>query len=263
MAGWPPVRIALFVLMLVIVPPAQAGSRDDPEVVDDANDVSRYPGVPTVDPTVDILGIWFTEEAGELVVHLEMAQIGNDVPELSNVNSGESYFVSAFVDGENPGDERCSSWGDFGVRWSLGQSTGTLSYGWHYDGNACPAEDAPIAVAVEDNVITWTIPMQNLAMLRAGSEVTVARADAWSGDTWPATPGDDADNLPGRVFVVQTVPTPANATSGTSVTQAEAQADIAREPPTSAPGTDSKDAPANPLGLLAVALALVLVLRRA
>ena len=257
--------VSLAMVGLIVMPVGQAGTREDPEVVDSPNDVTRYPGVPTVDPTVDILAVWFVEASEELTVSMEVAQVGSDVPDANSVNQAESYAVNVFVDGEDAGDERCSGWGDFGVRWGSGQPSGELSYGWHHDGSACPAESEPVTVAVEANVITWTLPKTSLAMLRSGSELTVARADAWSGDTWPLTPDDRADELPGRPFLVQSAPTPGSDTGPADEGPQSAGPTTTGTPEgngTAAPPAQPTDVPGFPLPLAVIAVALAIGVRR-
>lgn len=220
-------------VLLLLVSQAEAGSREDPELRDAANDQTRYPGVPTTDPTVDIRAIWFEESLDAVIVNMELAQIGFTGPDVPNVNSAESYAVYVFIDGEG---ERtpCSGWGAFGVRWDS-RATADLEQGWHYDGTACPAERESVEFAVMDNVISWVVPKAAVPRLLPGAELTVARADAWSGDTWPATPDDRADNLPSRAF-----------------TLAVGEEDLVAEP---------KESPASTL-LVVVAAALVAVLVR-
>lgn len=255
--------LAVALTLVVAVPVAHAGTREDPELRDPAHDERRWPGVPTADPTVDILGIWFEETATDVLVSLEVAQLGPDGPDVPNVSGGESYSVNVFVDGEDQGDERCSGWGDFGVRWSSGQSTANLRQGWHYDGQACPAEDQQIAVAAAGNVVCWTVPKASLPMLVAGSVLTIARADAGSGDTWPATPGDDVDAGSGRAFATASSPNAANGSQPASLDPAPAGTPTTDpgSPPTG-DGPQPAAAPAPGVLLAPVALALAALARK-
>lgn len=254
---WAAVLTGLFLM----VPAAQAGTREDPEVKDAANDTTRYPGVPTVEPTVDILGIWFTDEGDELTVSMEVAQIASGTTEVPNVSSRESYAANVFVDGEDEGDPGCSGWGDFGVRWDSG-STADLEYGWRSDGDGCPSEREPANFTVADNVITWRVPKASLAMLRDGSVLTLARAQAWSGDTWPATPDDRADALPGRPFMVVSSgkaaePTEDNATRSASPTAAASATQAGGGPPSLGGASESAASQQSPAASSALALLAV------
>ena len=54
-------RLPIVVVVLMVLPAAMAGTPDDPEVTDEANDQVPMAGVP-VRPETDLLAIWVTEE---------------------------------------------------------------------------------------------------------------------------------------------------------------------------------------------------------
>jgi hypothetical protein len=196
---------AVAALIATLVPlDVQAGSREDPEVVDGANDEQRYPGVPTVEPTVDIRGVWFEERETYLVVSMELASIA-DAATMPNVRGNPTYAVYVFVNGEGKRTP-CSGWGLFGVRSDNGGSGrhASLSLMTPVDESAetCPAETLSVDSAVDGNIVSWTIEKSAVPGLLPGASLTVARALAWSGSTWPLTPSDEAEQAPGRPFVL-------------------------------------------------------------
>lgn len=236
-------------LLLLSWPLAQAGTRDDPELTDPANDVQRWPGTPTADPSSDFISVWFHEDADNLYLSMEVVQHITYDPDVTNVLSTSDHLIGAHVNGES---ERtgCSGWGVFNVRDHYYEGTGwlaSLRIYWPMDQqtDGCDGDDYDVPVTMNDNVATFSVPWDLLAgYVEAGDELTVSDARAGSGSTWPATPIDYADNAPGRAYVVEYGAPPAsNATtqqpslSGTSDPVNEASngtATPAKESPTPA-----------------------------
>ena len=151
------------------------------------------------------------------------------------------------------------------MRWDSG-STADLAYGFRHDEEQglCPAEHAAAEFSVDGTTITWRVPKALLAV-DAGAQLTVARADAWSGDTWPMTPSDRADRLPSRPYAVASgaAAPPAEqaaAADETAPAPAPPVADAQEEPP--ADGEPGKDTPALPSALLLLGLAAAALVRR-
>lgn len=191
--------LAFPILLLFLLPAADAGTREDPEVVDAAHDGRLFPGMPLTDATVDILGVWFGETDGEIVVSMEVAELPSVPTALGNGSPLHWYVVHVFVDGQDLG-KKCAELGDFALHWWSDAPDGQLQQDW--EPNHCMADPQPVTVAVADNVIAWMVPKDRLAMLGSGSLLTVERAEATSLASWPLGPGDHADDLPGRAFTV-------------------------------------------------------------
>jgi hypothetical protein len=256
----------------------QAGTRDDPELTDSANDVQRWPGVPTFDPSSDFISVWFHENEENLYLSMEVVELITYNPEIPNVLSTADHLIGAHVNGE--GDQTpCSGWGTFNVRDHYYGQAGwqaSLRIYWPMDQqtDGCTGDDFEVPITVEGNVVTFGVPWELLAgYVEAGDELTVSDARAGSGSTWPATPNDYADNAPGRSYIVEYGAPPAsNATPDPDVNDGD-DAAYGKAPAsnaTSDPGAEgAEDAAGNsfkqsPSGLMAPvgALAAILFLRR-
>ncbi len=215
-------------LCLIICPSVEAGTRDDPELRDPENDVQRWPGIPTADPSSDFIAVWFHEDEQNLYLSMEVVEHVTHDPEIPNVVNTADHLIGAHVNGEGE-QTPCSGWGAFTVRDVYRSQSGweaTLRIYWPMEQqtSGCGGDDLDIPVQMEDNVATFTVPWSLLSgHIAAGDELTVSDARAGSASTWPATPSDYADHAPGRPYVVQY----------------GAPAQVANE--TASPGDDSMD----------------------
>ncbi len=200
---------SVLVMLLFLAPAADAGTQDDPEVTDPAGDVERWPGVPTHDPTVDMIGIWFEEDADNLYISMEMVEafVG---PEFTNTRGAPNLAVSVFVNGEGE-QTPCSGWGKFGVNvfGAPADLRASLRVYWPMEDqdDGCTGDDHDLNATADGTIMTWTIPKNiHPELVQVGDVLTVARAQAWSSSTYPTTPIDRADHAPGRPYAIQSAP---------------------------------------------------------
>jgi hypothetical protein len=170
------------VCILCILPSASAGTREDPKVSDPVGDVGPIHQVPYVDPAIDIVGVWFSDDAENLYIHMEVQaySYGIVAPEPPFVHPSGGYSVNFLVDGK--GAPNCPrEMGRFGVSApASGQIRGVLSSEYYVASHerGCEAGEVhQIKFEVRGDVLTWTVP-KNVTTVQPGSVLEISGAGA-------------------------------------------------------------------------------------